>query len=356
MSQSKPITDKPVLVTGATGYVASHLVEQLLLAGYKVRGTVRNKKKTDSYSYLLALPFAPQNLEIVEANLLSADGWEAAVSGCEIVHHTASPYVLEVRDPEKDLLQPAVEGVRHVFDACVKVGGVKKIVLTSSCVAIGDTWRNDHTYTENDWNTESTLDKNPYYYSKVRAEKFATEYLEKLPADQKIEMAVINPFAVIGPSHRPEVNQSVSTIQRMMNGDVPGLLDISIGYVDVRDVAIAHVNAQQPGITGRFILSEGTYSWADIAKVCRQYYPEHPIPWLQLPNWGVKMVLPFYPKGERDFVLSSLGHRANMDNSRSRNVLGVEYRKMEVTIKECCQDLIDQKFVRPVRKGWCCSK
>lgn len=84
-------TDKPVLVTGASGYLATWIIKLLLEQGYKVRGTVRSLANKDKYAKLLALQSSDTHLQLVEANLNSEAGWDAAVSGCDYVLHTASP-------------------------------------------------------------------------------------------------------------------------------------------------------------------------------------------------------------------------------------------------------------------------
>eukprot|EP00389_Voromonas_pontica_P013394 GDKH01020674.1.p1 GENE.GDKH01020674.1~~GDKH01020674.1.p1 ORF type:complete len:351 (+),score=69.56 GDKH01020674.1:127-1179(+) len=341
-------TTKPILVTGATGYIASHIVEQLLAKGFKVRGTVRSLSNEESYAYLKKMPGAEKNLELVAANLNDEAGWEAAVAGCEIIMHTASPYVLDVKDPQADLVDPAVNGVKFVMEACLKSGIVKKVILTSSVAAIGDKFDPSKVYDEETWNESSSLTTNPYYFSKTQAEKYAHKFVK----DNKnpFKLAVINPFATIGPSHRPTVNQSVNSLQRIMNGTDAALCDITIGYVDVRDVAAAHILAMERDVEGRFILCEGSYSWLDLANICSELYPDWPICKTVAPNWVVKFLVRFYAKGERDFVLSGLGGKARLNNARSKDVLGLEYRSMKATLKECVDDLIQQGHVKKPRK------
>ena len=100
-----------ILVTGANGYIASHLVKQLLEAGYRVRGTVRKVSDEKKVAHLKNLvPNAKYPLELVEADLLKEDGWLAAVQGCTYVHHTASPFPNAIPDDENELIRPAVDG------------------------------------------------------------------------------------------------------------------------------------------------------------------------------------------------------------------------------------------------------
>src|SRR5580692_5452091 len=112
-----------------------------------------------------------ERLELVEADLLRPETFPAAVAGCERVLHTASPYALDVKDPQRDLVDPAVQGTRNVLVACKAAGSVRRVVLTSSMAAVTDEPESDHLLTESDWNTRSTLERNAYYYSKTLAEK-----------------------------------------------------------------------------------------------------------------------------------------------------------------------------------------
>jgi dihydroflavonol-4-reductase len=131
-----PITESPVLVTGASGFIASHLVSQLLERGYRVRGSVRSLAKQKDIAHLRALPGA-ERLELFEADLLKDAAFDEAARGCSYVMHTASPYALEAKDPQKDLVEPAVKGTRNVLASCKKAGTVKRVVLTSSPKRIG---------------------------------------------------------------------------------------------------------------------------------------------------------------------------------------------------------------------------
>merc|ERR1711934_365818 len=180
---------KRVCVTGANGFIASYVVKQLLEKGYHVHGTVRDSKNRNKVAHLEQLEGAGERLTLFDAALLgpnSQDSFRAAFEGCSAVIHTASPYKINVADPMNDLILPAREGVSNVFQAA-KQCGVGKIVLTSSVAAVTDSPVNGHVYTEEDWNTASTEDRNPYYYSKTVAEKRGWE----LASELGIELVVI---------------------------------------------------------------------------------------------------------------------------------------------------------------------
>lgn len=131
------MAEPTVLVTGASGYIASYIVRDLLAAGYRVRGTVRSNQ-TAELSHLRQLPGAPERLELVRADLLTPGAFDGPVAGCDAVLHTASPYKRDVRDPQRDLVEPALAGTRNVLQAAANSPGVKRVVLTSSMAAITD--------------------------------------------------------------------------------------------------------------------------------------------------------------------------------------------------------------------------
>lgn len=156
-----PVTDEPVLVTGASGFIASHIVKQLLASGYRVRGTVRDPAKAAAEGHLTGLPGAVERLELVQADLLAPHAFDEPADGCEYVIHTASPYVIDVDDPQRDLVDPAVKGTTSILESCLGAGGIQRVVLTSSMAAITDQ-ADGHLNTEDDWNTRSSLTRNPY--------------------------------------------------------------------------------------------------------------------------------------------------------------------------------------------------
>ena len=239
-----------VCVTGATGFVASCLVADLLGRGYRVRGTVRDRAKA---SRVAALPGAAERLTMVEAELQAPATLQAAVEGCATVFHTASPYVLNVADPQRDLVDPAVQGTINVLAACAAVGGVRRVVLTSSIAAVTDEPESDHVLTEADWNTKSTLDRNPYYLSKTLAERAAWDFM----AAEKplVRPGGDQPVRGDGPvaQSRPSTSRTRSS-WTWCPARIPRSLSLTWGIVDVRDVALAHVRAAEvPEASGRYL-------------------------------------------------------------------------------------------------------
>ena len=124
-----------VLVTGATGFIASHCVRVSLEAGLTVRGTVRSLANEAKLRHLRELPGAAERLELVEANLLDASCWAAVVKGCSHVLHVASPAPAKLPKNEDELVKPAVEGTTNVLKAA-HAAGVRRVVVTSSNASV----------------------------------------------------------------------------------------------------------------------------------------------------------------------------------------------------------------------------
>ena len=156
-----------VLVTGASGYLASHVIKELLQRGYRVVGTVRNLNNKEKYSFLYEFSHAKENLELRQANLLNPSSWDEALKNVESVLHVASPIPPGVPKDENEIIKPAVEGTQNVINACVK-NHIKRLVFTSSCLTI--MVRTDgKVATEEDWSQENLLQHYPK--SKYLAEK-----------------------------------------------------------------------------------------------------------------------------------------------------------------------------------------
>ncbi|MDT5023973.1 MAG: hypothetical protein QOE61_399 [Micromonosporaceae bacterium] len=198
-----------VLVTGASGYIAGYCIGELLEHGYAVRATVRSLAAADRVAHLRALAEQSKGtLEFVEAELDSDRGWPEAVAGRTYVLHVASPNPLAAPKHEDELIRPAVDGTLRVLRACADSGTVRRVVLTSSMVAVtlGPDRNSDRVLTEDDW---SDPDLCPAYpKSKTLAERAAWDFVAALPAEQRFELATINPGYVLGPQQRAELGLS----------------------------------------------------------------------------------------------------------------------------------------------------
>ncbi len=331
-----------ILVTGATGFIALHTIADLLVHGYDVLGTVRSVKKTQTEGVLTTLPGA-ERLELVEADLMQPGSFDAPAQRCDAVLHMASPFRLQVDDPQRDLVEPAVEGTRTVLAAAAKAVTVKRVVLTSSVAAITDEPPQDHALTEADWNQKSSLRRNPYYYSKTLAERAAWAFVEK--AKPAFDLVVVNPFIVIGPSYTSALNELNKIFVDMTKGVFPGVLDLAWGFVDVRDVARAHVLALETRTAaGRYICAGDILTMRQTVAALRRALPRARAPSLGLDNAVgtalAKLASYTQPSSVGAYLRSHVGRKLRYDNSKIRRELGLSFRGAEATIAETTADLV----------------
>lgn len=165
-------------------------MKYLLEAGHRVRGTVRDAKSSKN-DFLKQIAGADKRLELVSADLTAPDAFDEAVVGADYVLHIASPYILDYKDAEKELIKPAVDGTLSVLKSVVKKNpSCKRIVLTSSVAAICDAPDHGKVFTEDDWNT--TYKSGAYYKSKALAERAAWQFA----GENNLHLVTINPFMV----------------------------------------------------------------------------------------------------------------------------------------------------------------
>lgn len=130
-----PITSSPILVTGATGFLGGHIVQQLLAKGYKVRATVKDISNAKSFARLSRFPESAERLQVVEANLLSGETWDSALNGVEYVFHAAAVHEFSVPadhlDPDVVMYEPSVNGTLSILQACSRCSTVKRVIYTS---------------------------------------------------------------------------------------------------------------------------------------------------------------------------------------------------------------------------------
>ena len=338
---------KPVMVTGATGYVAGWIVKKLLEDGITVHAAVRDPENKEKLKYLVQMADKSKGeIKFFKADLLEDGSYLEAMKNCELVYHTASPFINVVKDPQKDLVNPALLGTRNVLESVNKTNSVKRVVLTSSCAAIlGDTKDllalPNGTATEEHWNTTSSLGHQPYSYSKTVAEREAWKMVE---GQERWDLVVINPTFVLGPGINPKsTSESFNIIKQMGDGSMKmGAPGLDLGVVDVRDVAEAQIRAGfKPEAKGRHIVSNTHKTFLQLADLLRpQYGAEYPLPKKELPKWLVWLVAP--TQGiKRKMVSNNFGYQWLVDNSKSKKELGLEYTSIEQTMKEFFQQMID---------------
>ena len=332
-----------VLVTGATGYIGLHCINQLLNQGYAVNGSVRSPERKDEiFQALQNHNTSTENLNIFTFDLNDDEGWDEGMEGCDYLLHVASPIALENHD-EDFFVKPAVAGVNRAMKFAKK-HNVKKVVLTSSVAAIYETMESKSYYDENDWSDPENPAISHYSKSKTLAERAAWEFVEN--ENHPFELAVINPALVIGPSLSGDLGESNKAIEMVATGKMPVAVPLQFGYVDVRDVAAAHILAMQnPSSNGeRFALAEKDLWYGDVAKVLRDNGFDK-APTLAVPVWLAK-ILAIFSK-ELKLAVPYLGRLRSVKNStKAKDILGWNPRPAEESIVQIAQQIQDMGLIK----------
>lgn len=350
-----------VLITGGTGYVGTFSIIEALVQGYTVRTTVRSLKKSEPLKEsILKTAEGKLDKETIESKLtfyeadLNADkGWEEAINGVEYILHVASPFPISDPKNENDLIIPAREGTLRVLKIASRVGGVTKIVLTSSFAAIGYGHPNHSNISEKDWtkvnNTPSAYVKSKYY-----AEKAAWDFVES-NTSIPFELTAINPVLIIGPVvvGLPGVSSSIDLVKRIVGGEAKvGAPKVYMGLIDIRDVAKIHVEAltNEKSNGERFLLVSGgkEYSMLDIGKIFRKVLDPkdpniHNLPTRNVPTWILKVGGLVVPKLKD--AANFADRRMNYNSSKAESVFGWTPISVEQSLADTYNSLKAEKAI-----------
>ena len=341
---SKPKSSQLILLTGASGFVAAHVLNSLLQHGYNVRGTVRSEatggKVHKTHSHLLNGDDNRLTFSIVQ-DVAATGAFDEAVKGVDGVIHTASPFITQVEDNERDLLEPATKGTTSLLQAVEKYAPqVKRIVITSSFGAIIDPFqgaRPDYTYTEKDWNpityeqAKSADGSTAYCASKTFAEKAAWDFLKDIKPN--FDLATICPPMIYGPLDQgaslAHLNTSSADIYRMMNGSQkePGPTEFP-AFADVRNVGEAHVKAYEHLQGGRYLVTGGNFQYRDVCEI-------------------IKKVLPAYASKVPDPSLTPKVETFKVSNEHAKKELGITFIPLDQTITDAAKSLAKLEEAKP---------
>ena len=332
---------KKVLVTGVSGYIGEHCAVQLIKKGYAVKGSVRNLGKTDSVRAVIkAQVDSDEHLEFCQLNLLEDANWAEAMADCDYLLHVASPFVTQEPKDENDLIQPAVQGTLRALKAAKKAG-IKRVVLTSSMVAMLEGISGVVDINQQSWTDTDVKHATAYLKSKTLAEKAAWDFIKQQENDaQPLELVVVNPGPVYGPTLSGNLaGESMSMFKKLIAGEMPMLPQASINMSDVRDVAQIHVlaleNEQANG--QRFIVStEQAYAFQDIAKILKENGYDK-VSTKLAPNFLLKFMAKFNSemKGMRPFV----GNTFSGDVNPTKKVFNWTPIKLEKTVLDTAESV-----------------
>jgi len=322
-----------ILVTGASGYLGTQLIAALLRAGQgPVRAQVRAAAKEDDLRAAVRRGGAGDaGLEVVAADLMSDDGWKAAMAGAEEVYHVASPIPPAQPEDPDELIVPAREGTRRVLGAA-RDAGVRRVVLTSSFVAIGYTPKPGGEFTEDDWTDPDMPGLAPYPRSKTIAERAAWDFMSSGAPSSKnkrdTELTVVNPTFILGPPLTAATGSSMYLVKAMFSGQMSVAPRHRFGIVDVRDAADAHIRAMAaPAAAGKRFIAVSDHppmTYLEFAGVLRQRFgslaakaPTEQVPGEEPPPLVIR-------------------------NDRAKRELGWRPRPVEETIADTVENLLER--------------
>ena len=331
---------KTVLVTGGTGYLGAWVVKRLLEKKHNVRLVVRNLLAAKKFVFFRTI--AQQHkcqLELFKADLLQANSFDEAAQGSDAIIHMAAPTTTHTKDIKKDILKPIILGTKNILRSANTSDSVKKVVLTSSATAVyGDRAdlldRDIETFSEAHFNYTSTPQHKPYAFAKVEAEELAWEMYKK---QRKWGLTILNPALMLGPNFsQTSHSKSLIFFKQLIQGKyAPASPALEFAVADVRDVAIAHVNALSDSISdSRYILFKEIMSLLQMGTLIEQLYPnKYNVPKRELRTIFKNKISNKFGYTQK-YVDRNISYPLSLSNRKSRHELGLKYRPIATTFKD----------------------
>ena len=340
---------KKVLVTGVSGFIGHHCVVELLKNGYHVKGSLRNLEKKDEVLNGISKEIEPSdNIEFIKLDLLNDDGWGNAIEGCEFVLHVASPFFVKEPKNEDEYIKPACEGTIRVLKFAEKAN-IKRVVLTSSVVSmmgvIYDSNQDTGTVDSSSWTDSNSLNINTYMKSKTLAEKAAWDFIKKSADKSSMEMAVVCPGGVFGPTLTGNINgQSLEMMHRMLTGHFKMAMipPAGIPMSDVRDLAKIHVLAMtEEKANGKRLIptTSRAYSFMEVANILKENgYSK--VSTKKGPVFMIKLMGLF--DKEVKGMLPLVGKSVSADNTETKEIFEWEPIPFKKTVLDCAKSIENQ--------------
>ena len=327
-----------ICITGASGFLGSHIVEKLLHHGCTVDALLR---RPTAHLQGLAARHAQLRLHVVD--LAQPGACNALFSECDTVIHCAASVTNNARPGSRlwqQTLEMNVNGTQNVIDGIRQAASVRTFVYTSSMAAIlSPDMPTGHAFSEADWNHASLEASDPYWYSKTAAERLVTDAFQPWPCEPRV--VCINPSVIIGPVLDPRhAATSIAILHDLHTGKTPACPDLNFHFVDVRDLAELHVRAALDDvIEGRFIVPGHEASMLELATMIKQRFPDSKAPQRRAPDWLMYLSAMLNPRLSRRYLRQNLGVRRVFDDQRTRRAFQLSYRPLEHSVADTLQSL-----------------
>lgn len=266
-------------IIGGSGFIGSYITKIFLEENYKVRVSSTDITNKGKYQHLQGLSNA-EELEICAMDVLDISSVEAFVKGCDIIVHAGTPFMLDVKDPQKELFEPTVKGTQNFLEVIAKTEGIKKVVFLASVAAWNTSfplapasYPSDHVFSEQDTPYMGGQD-HPYAQAKYYADQAVRKFINDHP-ETSFEITSVSPVFVIGNSLSPRQDSTSMGMQYLFKNKIaPNPFiemmyanDVMFALVDVRDVAESVFQAAtRTGLHGKnYLITSESYKISDIS-------------------------------------------------------------------------------------------
>lgn len=320
-----------VLVTGGNGHVGFNICKELKENNYEVVATVRDLNDPIRTNHLKKI-----GVELIQADLLEDKNWDLAMKGVEAVFHSASPNIIWTKNPQKEIIDPAVLGMKHVFTAAEKAQ-VKTFIFTSSCSTIGFKGTKEKPLTEKNWNFSP-------HSELLKAKLSAEKLLNELKLNSSMRVITLHPSSVYGPGIY-RLNSNLTPYKKLLEGRTLPFPNIGFTLVDVRDLAMAHRLAlENKSAEGRYIIAGEYFSMPEYIKFLQSFAPRFKLKITIVPDWllfiaeKIDFLLNKLFGRERELtpeiMKDFLGMAQIVSDERAKKELGFKNRPAKVTMND----------------------
>tara|TARA_R110000868_G_scaffold78261_3_gene223469 strand:- start:1321 stop:2259 length:939 start_codon:yes stop_codon:yes gene_type:complete len=275
-------------IIGGSGFIGSHITKVFLNAGYEVKVSTTNILREDKYEHLMTFNHS-DNLHISELDVMDKATLKDFVSDCDIIVHSGTPFILDVKDPQTQLFDPTVKGTENFLEVIKNTSSIKKVVFVASVAG----WNTNFPFPADGKNFADTFDENdtrftsteshPYAQAKFIANQVVKKFITE-NQNLSFEITTVSPVGVMGKSLSKREDSTSGGLQFLFKNkiapdDFVKMLfdnDVPFSLVDVEDVANGIYKAATiTGIHGKdYLLATETYKVSDISLMLNQKEPK----------------------------------------------------------------------------------